>query len=251
MINILRHAKKSIPRWLLEVLLTLRALPFVGTRYTCPCCGWRLRAFTHGGGSFRVRHLGYCPRCNAKARHRRIWLYLEQRTNLFSDRLRLLHVSPKYSLSRRFTTMPNLNYVGVDIDDCRNIHAKMDLTAIPIRSDTFDAAICVHVLEEIEQDRKAMRELFRVMKPGGWAMISVPTQLDQKTFEDPTIITPQGRQRAFGETAHVRVYGYDLIERLEEYGFRVQLDLGKDVEQQTKKNYGLRDDENIFYCTKA
>ena len=249
--NVFRSAKKSIPLRLTEVLLALRALLFVGGRYTCHCCGWRLRAFTRGGTSFKVRHLGYCPRCNSKARHRRVWLYLEQKTNLLSDRLSLLHVSPKYSLSRRFLAMPNLDYVGVDLYDRPNICVKLDLASTPMRSDIFDAIICVHVLEHIQEDRKAIREIFRLLKPGGWTVISVPIRLDQRTFEDPALTTPEERERAFGETVHVRIYGYDLKERLEESGFEVQLDLGKDVEQETREQYGLRDDENIFYCTKA
>jgi SAM-dependent methyltransferase len=178
----------------------------------------------------KVRYLGYCPRCNSKARHRRIWLYLEQKTNLFKDHLRLFHVSPKYSLSRRFIAMPELDYVSVDLYDRPNVRARMDLTANPIRSDAFDAIVCVHVPEHVKEDRKAIWELFRVLKPGGWAVISVPIRLDQKTFEDPTITSPEERKRAFGETEHVRLYGYDLIERLEECGFQVRVDLGKDVE---------------------
>jgi ubiquinone/menaquinone biosynthesis C-methylase UbiE len=127
----------------------------------------------------------------------------------------------------------------------------MDLVATPIRSDTFDAIICIHVLEHIQEDRKAIREMFRVLKSRGWAVISVPIRLDQKTFEDPAITAPEERRRAFGETGHVRFYGYDLTERLEECGFQVRQELGRDVEQQTRKKYGLRQDENIFYCTKA
>jgi predicted SAM-dependent methyltransferase len=147
--------------------------------------------------------------------------------------------------------MPNLNYVGVDLNDRPNIGIKLDTTAIPVHSNTIDAIICIHVLEHVQDDRKAIGELFRVLKPGGWAIISVPIRLEQKTFEDPTITTPEERERTFGETDHVRIYGYDLLERLEGNGFQVQLDLGKDIELQTREKYGLLDDENIFYCTKA
>lgn len=252
LISVLFHfAEKSFHRWWIEAILVCRALLFVGTRYTCPCCGWRLRAFTHGNTSLKVRPNGYCARCNSKARHRRNWLYLESKTNLFADQLRLLHVSPKYALSRRFIKMPNLDYVGVDRDGRPNIRQKVDITAIPFDANTFDAIICIHVLEHIEQDRQAMRELFRVLKPEGWAVISVPLRLDQKTFEDPTIVAPEERQRAFGEEQHVRVYGYDLTERLEECGFQVQLDLSKNIDPRTRDKYGLLDNENIFYCTKT
>ena len=246
-----RHADKPTLRRCIDLLLACRALLFVGRRYTCPCCGWRLRAFTHGGASFKQRPAGYCPRCNAKARHRRNWLYLEQNTNLFSDRLRLLHVAPKYSLSRRFVCMPNLDYFGLDLDGRPHICLKADISAIPTISDAFDAIICIHTLEHVTNDRKAIKELFRVLKPGGWAIITVPIRLDRETYEDPTITAPEERKRAFGEEQHVRFYGYDLTQRLEECGFHVQLDLGKDIDQHTKDKYGLLDDENVFYCTKA
>lgn len=146
--------------------------------------------------------------------------------------------------------MANIDYVGVDLNDRPNIGTVADLTATPYASDTFDAIICIHVLEEIEQDRKAIGELFRVLKSGGWAFITVPVRLDRETFEDSTIVDPKERERAFGEKAHVRIYGYDLMERLEEGGFRVQLDLGGEIEYETREKYGLREDENIFFCTK-
>lgn len=249
--RIVRHLLGNMKPWMLETLLTARALFFVGTRYTCPCCGWRLRAFTHGGASLRVRHLGYCPRCNSKARHRRDWLFLQQNTNFISGHMRLLHVAPHYSLSRRLRRMPNLDYVAGDLDAGFNVGLRMDVTAVPIRSNAFDAIVCIHVLEHVIEDRQAMRELFRVLKPGGWALITVPIRLDEETFEDPTITSPEERRRAFGETVHVRFYGHDLMDRLQECGFRVQLHPGQEVEQHTREKYALRDDENIFYCTKA
>ena len=249
--KIYQYVWKSRFRILVEVILTIRGILFVGSRYTCPCCGWRLRGFTYGGISFRARHLGYCPRCHAKARHRRIWLYLEQKTNLFSAPLRLLHVSPEYSFSRRLVKMPNLDYFGVDQNVFPNVRIYMDLVSTPFRAEVFDAIICIHVLEHIEDDRRALRELYRVLKPGGWAVVSVPIRLDQKTFEDPTITLPEERERAFGETAHVRFYGYDLMDRLREQGFRVHLDRGDEVDLPTRMKYGLRDDESIFFCTKA
>ena len=229
----------------------MRALLFLGTKYICPCCGWRLRAFTHGGASLRVRPSGYCPRCNSKARHRRDWLFLEQKTELFTRPLRLLHISPKYSLSRRLVKATNLRYVAGDISTRMNLSLLMDLTATPIRCDTFDAAICIHVLEHVLDDRRAISEMYRVLKPGAWALISVPIRLDQPTFEDPSITTAAERRRAFGESSHVRYYGRDLTRRLEECGFRVQLDLAQDLDKAMAAKYGLLDDENVFYCSKA
>ncbi len=119
-----------------------------------------------------------------------------------------------------------------------------------MRSDTFDAMICIHVLEHVDDDRGAMAEMYRVLKPGGWSLISVPIRLDQKTYEDATITTPAARKAAFGETSHVRYYGRDLVDRLEATGFHVTIDAAADLEPSSVTKYGLLHDENIFFCTK-
>lgn len=233
-----------------DVLLAARALAFVGRRYVCPCCGWQLRDFTKGGFSLQSRLHGYCPRCNAKARHRRVWLYLQQKTNLFTDPLAVFHVSPKYALSRRLSRMAHLDYVAGDIAHRPHISMRMDLTAVPVADERFDAVICVHVLEHIEDDRAAIAEIHRVLKPGGWALISVPIRLDQPTYEDASIVTAAAREAAFGETTHVRFYGYDLRDRLASAGFDVSVDLGSEIDEETRSRFGLLDDENIFMCRK-
>ncbi len=203
----------------------------------------------------KIRPLGYCPRCNSKARQRRLWLFLEEKTSLLSEHLRLLYIAPNYCFSRRFMAMPNLEFIHIDYtnrlyENIRPRSPRIDLTELPFSSNSFDAIICQHVLEHIQQDRKAMCELFRVLKPEGWACISSPIRWNEKTYEDPTITDPEERKRAFGEKVHVRLYGWDLPERLEESGFRVQLDSGKDIDKLIKDKYGLKDDEDIFYCTK-
>ena len=245
-----RAARRPLGSQAVDGLLAIRALFFLGRRYTCPCCGWRLRAFTHGGASLRTRPNGYCPRCNAKARHRRDWLYLSDRTGLFTDRLRLLHISPKYSLSRRLVRMPNLHYVAGDIAPRSHIDLRFDATRLPFADDTFDAAICIHVLEHVEEDRAAMSEIHRVLRPGGWALISVPIRFDQPTHEDASITAPADRRREFGEVDHRRFYGFDFVDRLEDAGFSVELDRGTEIDEGTMATYGLLDDENVFMCRK-
>lgn len=234
----------------LEILLAMRAVAFIGRRHRCPCCGWRLRAFTRGGTSLRTRHHGYCPRCNSKARHRRDWLFLAEHTNLFEDELSLLHVSPKYSLSRRFVKMPNLRYVAGDIERRPNISVRFDVAALPFPDDTFDAVICIHVLEHVDHDRQAMSELHRVLRPGGWALITAPVRLDRLTYEDAAITSREGRLEAFGEADHRRWYGRDLLDRLEAAGFTVRIDRGDRLDPAVMDEHGLLDDEHVFYCEK-
>lgn len=230
--------------------MTLRALLYWGRRYRCPCCGWSLRSFTRGGMSLRTRPNGYCPRCNAKARHRRDWLFLRERTNLFGEHIRLLHVSPWYALSRLLVKMSNIELVGVDIEERPHVSHRVDVTDLPFEDDTFDAVICIHVLEHVEADRMAMAQLHRVLRPGGWALISVPVDFGRSTYEDPDIVSPDERRAHFGEASHVRAYGIDIRDRLEDAGFVVELDRAADLDSGTVARYGLLRDENIFFCHK-
>lgn len=129
---------------------------------------------------------------------------------------------------------------------------KMDITDINLHDNQFDCIICYHVLEHILDDEKAMRELFRVLKPGGWAILQQPVDPTRdKTFEDPNIVLPEERERVFGQKDHVRIYGQDYKDRLERTGFTVKLDnytgeLGDNI----IKKYGLMKDETICFCTK-
>lgn len=234
----------------IEGALMLRGAWFVGARHGCPCCGWRMRAFAQGGGSFRTRPAGYCPRCNAKARHRRVWLFLRERTALLSAPHRVLEVAPHRSMSRALSRQPNLDYVGVDLEPRDRTTVRGDVTDLPLDDEDFDAAICVHVLEHVEDDRSAIRELHRVLRPGGWALVNVPYDPAHPTYEDASVTTASGRRAAFGEATHVRLYGTDLPERLAAVGFDVVADHGDHVSPETITEYGLTTDESIFLCRK-
>ena len=142
-------AENSTNRIWIEPALACRAMLFAGRKHTCPCCGWKLRAFTEGNTSLKIRPNGYCPRCNSKARHRRDWLFLQENTNLFDQPIRLLHVSPKYALARRLARMPRIDFVGVDLDGRPFAPHRVDISKIPFESESFDAIICIHVLEHV------------------------------------------------------------------------------------------------------
>ncbi len=147
--------------------------------------------------------------------------------------------------------MPAIDFVGIDLEGRPHAPLRVDIQSIPFESNSFDAIICIHVLEHVENDRIAISELHRVLKPGGWALISVPIDFDRETFEDPAIVSREARLKYFGEEQHVRIYGRDFGDRLQSVGFNVQLDRGADIHAETKTKYGLLDDENIFYCTKS
>lgn len=214
-------------------------------------CGWPIRAFVAERAIIKTSDTGYCPRCNAKARHRRIWRYLEDNTDIMAANLRLLDIAPWSSFVRVFRDLPNIEYVGVDLLPAGpQISVRGDLVSLPCKSACFDRVLCVHVLEHVEDDRRAIEELYRVLKPGGVAIVSVPIRLDRPTFEDPSITDPERRKYHFGERSHLRFYGADFPERLGMAGFHVSCHLAGQVSDEDVKRYGLRRDEHIFSCVK-
>ena len=236
-----------------SAVLLGRGLLFLGRRYRCPCCGWSLRAFTGPWSILSSNPDGYCPRCNAKARHRRLWLFLEEKTDLPSAATtRLLEVAPWWAVSRRLMRAPGVSFIGLDLQRTGpHVTVVGDAARIPLQSGSVDAVLCVHTLEHIQDDRAAMGELHRVLRPGGWAVVSVPLDLEAPTFEDPSITDPEERLRWFGERSHVRAYGLDIQDRLEAAGFTVQPDWAAHVPEEIRTRFGLRVDENIFFCRKA
>lgn len=192
---------------------------------------------------------GYCPRCNAKARHRRLWLFLRDKTGLFDGHHRVLDVGPSPGLARALADADNLDYVAVGIDKgTPRLSVLGDVTALPIAAETFDVVLCQHVLEHVEDDHSSLAEMRRVVNRGGWAVISAPLRLDRPTHEDLSITDPAERERLFGEPGHVRFYGRDLEDRLCRAGFEVTLHTADEIPPDACRRYGLRRDEHLFLC---
>lgn len=202
----------------------VRSLAYRGDTVYCPWCRGSFRTFLQYGVPIHPHLNTYCPRCNAFERHRLLRIYFEDRTQLLQTPCDLLHIAPEYMIQRAFRAIHGARYVSVDYDSSlAMMHA--DLTALPFSDDRFDFILCSHVLEHIPADRQAMAELFRVLRPGGWAMLPVPldwTRAD--TLEDPRIIDPRERARVFGQSDHVRLYGRDYLERLAGVGFQVRVE---------------------------
>lgn len=218
-------------------------------RFECPVCKCRLKAFLPFGlkSSANVQ----CPVCKSLERHRLIWLYFHEKTNLFRDNLRMLEVAPVFLTSERLKKLPNLDYISADLNS-PGAMVKMDITDIQYPDDSFDVIYASHVLEHIEDDVKAMRELCRVLRPGGWAVLQVPMR-GEKTLEGPDAGTPEERARLYGQDDHVRIYGFDgkYRERLEEAGFKVTVDpFAKTLGPEKIKRYGLKENEDIYCCVK-
>lgn len=232
---------------LFNLPVTLRKQLFVGERAFCPLCHSHLSGFLN---LHRPYHR-WCPVCRSLQRHRLIWLFLERFTMITPEQPQtMLHFAPEPGLARRFAQMPYLRYITADRFD-RSAMMRLDITTIPFDENTFDLILCSQVLEHVPNDRQAMRELYRVLKPGGSALILVPIQ-GEHTFEDATITDPLLRERYFGQFDHVRMYGTDIMQRLQQAGFQVQAVSVSDIvtKQAEIEWMGLPVNETIFACHK-
>lgn len=223
-----------------------------------------LRTFLPGGLDFPVlkelevigagrREYAICPVCGSSDRERLVHLYATRKLRIGQSPLRLLHVAPEANLSRKLQQMSRLEYVTADISG-QNVMVQMDLTTIQYPEDHFSGIICNHVLEHIIDDRQAMRELLRVLRPGGWAILQVPmSKRLPETREDPAVVTEADRERVFGQNDHVRIYASDYTERLQSVGFDVETfrwwTAGEEFASESNR-YGLLRDEDLFVAWK-
>ena len=242
-------------RWLNYRLLVLSGGP--GKQFPspvhCPLCRHDFTFFIPISGSEDA--IGLCPNCASHGRHRLIWPYLQQQTQLFTKPHKLLHVSPEYCFYERLRNCPTITYLAGDKFEEGHSYPSdtvaIDLTSLHFSNDYFDALLCLHVLEHIPAEQQALREMNRVMKPGGWAIIQVPMDHSRATtFEDDAITDPQEREKIFGQWDHVRVYGNDYQQRLEKAGFKVKReDYRKLFSPEQIERYGMVK-EDIYLCLK-
>lgn len=223
---------------------------FLGRRRYCSVCESRSRFFlSHGPPSRRVTNV-LCPICLSHKRHRFAWIYLNSRTNLGDGtRKKLLHIAPEVEFTRLFKKVPKLDYVSADLGSPHAM-VEADITAMHWPDDSFDMVYCSHVLEHVPDDRQAMREMLRVLKPGGVALIQVPVG-PQATLEDPTITDPRERERVFWQSDHVRLYGLDIADRLRAAGFEVDVVFARQLlAPDACERMGIDTNEAMFHARK-
>lgn len=226
------------------------ALAYRGDAVECPCCGGRFRTFLPKFSAVgRSRPNARCPACGALERHRALALYLRRETQLLTDRLSVLHIAPEPGLEGTLRRSV-MHYVTADLEAPAML--SLDVTDLPLASEEWDVVICNHVLEHVPDDRAAMGEIFRVLAPGGWALLQVPLKWGREsTFEDPTVHSARERERLFGQYDHVRIYGADYVTRLESAGFDVTVkDLALAASPTEVTRYGLAPGDDMFICSK-
>ena len=216
-----------------------------GNKYTDPIDGKSFRSFLPYGYE-TPRENVLSPSTLSLERHRLLWLYLREETDFFTAPLRVLHFAPEQAFYKRFRKLKNLEYTTTDLNSPL-ADVKADICDLPFEDDQFDVILCNHVLEHIPDDRRALSELYRVMKPGGWGVFQVPQDLKREhTFEDPAITDPEERRKIFGQYDHVRIYGRDYFNILRSGGFRVRpVDYTRKMEPGQIERYRLAKGELI------
>lgn len=237
----------KIPRpMLINLSIFLRPLIYLffkGNKFTDPIDGKSYRKFLpYGYGKQRENALS--PGTLSLERHRQMWLYLKNETDFFTKNYKVLHIAPEQEFLRKFKKMKNLEYTSADLFS-PIVDVKADILDLPFEDENFDVIFCNHVLEHITDDKKAMSELYRVMKKRGWGILQVPMKNSlEKTYEDFTITDPKERQKHFGQYDHVRWYGMDYFERLKSVGFSVDINFySQKFSEQEQKRFGLNVNE--------
>lgn len=246
---------RRIPRKYLQrvsgIGLKVLGLFYTGTAVTCPICEKSYREFLPYG-RIRSRANALCPNCLSLERHRLIWLYLKERTDLFKGSKDVLHIAPEACFIPRFEKLYGNKYITADIESPL-AKVKMDIHQIPFPENQFDTVLCNHVLEHVDNDIVAMSEIKRVLKPGGFAILQVPffPPLPETTFEDPSVTDPKERERLFGQDDHVRKYGLDYTKRMERAGLRAAEDaFVNSLSDEQRHRYGLAKGEIIYKAIK-
>jgi SAM-dependent methyltransferase len=222
-------------------------LLYRGKNVTCPVCDSSYRIFLPYG-RINTRPNALCPSCLSLERHRLIFLYLSEKTDFFTTKKHVLHIAPEACFIPRFEKIHGDGYITADIESPL-AKVKMDIHEIPFQENSFDVVLCNHVLEHVRDDIKAMSEIHRVLKPGGFAILQVPffNPVQEKTFEDNSITDKREREKIFGQDDHVRKYGHDYSKRIAQSGLKpIEDQFVNELSDGRRKANGLVKGETIY-----
>ncbi len=256
----IKYVYRMIKRFY-KKMLRLNYVFYIGNKYSCPVCGGKFSHLKPFRGSYFIKgkevdhHTPncYCPKCFSGIRHRLVMGFLKENNTLLLGKKRILHFAPEESIINFFHNMKEIVYTIADIDPRKYKNAvKLDISNIELKDKSIDVIVCVHVLEHIQEDIKAIQELYRILNDGGWLLLAVPIY-GPKTFELPNI-TADERRLQYGIDDHMRLNGLDLKEKLENSGFTVQIKTTHDLQGNyfdlSLSTPHSESDKYLFFCTK-
>lgn len=252
--NIITFLMRHVPRPILirfsYIFNRLAPIFYKGNNQECPVCNHTFRTFLPYGAVKRRDNV-LCPSCLSLERHRLLQLFLQQKTDFYTAPQNVLHIAPEQCFYGRFRKQSNLQYLTADLES-PIADVKMDIHEMPFEDNRFDVVLCNHVLEHVNNDAIAMKEIFRVLKPGAWAVMQVPLDVTKaETYEDWSITSPEEREIHFWQKDHVRLFGRDYPNRLEKAGFQVTpVSFWDELSPELRSRYGLMPEEIIYWCHK-
>lgn len=250
---LLRTIPRPILIWFSLGFSKIAPILYYGDKYEDPISGKTYRKFLpYGYGGRAKRKNVLCPGSLSLERHRLLWLYLKNRTDFFTAPHKMLHIAPEQCFYKLFKGMKNLDYTTGDYNSpIADVH--FDLHHAPFADNSFDVIFCNHVLEHVEDANQCMRELFRIMKPGGWGIFQVPLDRSRETtLEDKSIVTAEDREKYYWQKDHLRLFGLDYKSKLEAAGFQVKEDdFVNQLSAEEVDRYRLPAGEMIYFCRKS
>lgn len=248
--GIIKFILNTIPRkYLIRLSYLFRKISqytYKGNNVECPICKATFRKFLPYGYE-QVRDNALCPKCLSLERHRLVWLYLLECTNFFELPMKVLHIAPEQCFEERFKNLGNLEYITADLESPL-ANYKCDVQKLPFHDKVFDLVICNHVLEHVNDDKRAMSEILRVMKPGGSAILLVPLDFNRtQTYENSAIKSDKERKLHFGQYDHQRLYGLDFPDRLKKAGFVIpDKNYLEEIPEEKRIRFGLPKKELMY-----
>ncbi|MDI3526781.1 MAG: hypothetical protein PWR03_964 [Tenuifilum sp.] len=241
-----RHYLQHVASFFMKIL----GLFYRGKKFQDPIDGVKYRKLLPYG-RLTVRKNALAPNSMSLERHRLIWLYLKRKTDFFTSQKKVLHIAPEYCFLKPFRRLRNIEYVTADlISPWADV--KLDVQSMPFAENSFDLVLCNHVLEHVDDDKKAMAEILRVLRPGGFAILQVPMDLSmEQTLENPEYNTPELREKYYQQRDHLRLYGRDYAQRLASVGFDVlEDDFVLQLPSHEVEYYALPKDEILYIARK-
>jgi len=240
---------------------------YLGNKFYCPNCDTSFKKMLPCGINQKIlnelevigsgfRRNCLCPRCNSIDRERLIYLYLKEKTNVFTENITMLHVAPRNSLKKIFKKHKNIKYIAGDKYELGYNYTKdvirIDLTSLKFDDEFYDVIVCNHVLEHIEDDLKALKEIHRVLKKDGFAILQVPISTKLEKTLEGIAQNEEERLLQYGQKDHFRIYAKDYFLKLESCNFVVNKINPNDSELNfDTQKYALNPQEDLIIVYKS